>query len=136
MPSGEDSKPPSLLQRSRRVPVLILQSFQGLGLRFAGIFHTAKVSILQGVRWSAWRSLQQLERLFWHHRTSRKVVQAGVKGSATTTGVVPADSSRTSAGASRAMEQILKTIEEAYEAGTSERMGCLPCPIPVSICKS
>jgi len=136
MPSAEDSKPPGLLQRSRRLPALILQSVQGVGLRFAGIFQAAKGSILQGVRWSAWRSLQQLERLFWRHRTSRKVVQAGIKGSAATTGVVPADSSRTSAGASRAMEQILKTIEEAYEAGTSERMDCRPGPIPGPIRKS
>ena len=67
-----------------------------------------------------WRSLKTLEALFMRHRSSRHVTHNAVRGSAVTTGFIPADGSQTSAGASRNLQEILQIIDESLQAGISE----------------
>lgn len=104
----------------RRLPRLVLGSFHSMGLNLSKTFYSTKTLLARGLRWSAFRALQQAERLFLRNRTSRRGVQGGVKGSAITAGAIPGNSSRASAGAAKAMLEILETIDEAYETGHNE----------------
>jgi hypothetical protein len=69
-----------------------------------------------------WRSLKGLEALFMRHRSSRRLTQNAVRGSAVTTGFIPADGSQTSRGASDNLQEILQIIDDSLEAGISEGM--------------
>ncbi|KIW70390.1 hypothetical protein, variant [Phialophora macrospora] len=104
----------------RRLPTFAYRTVQRVGVGIGRFFQSCKDLLARGVRWSTWRTLQQTERLFWRNRTSRRGVRAGARSAAITTGAVPADSARTSAGASRAMVEILQTIEEAYDSGKGD----------------
>ena len=66
------------------------------------------------------RSLKGLEALFMRHRSSRQVTQNAVRGSAVTTGFIPAGGSQTSAGAFRNLQEILQIIDDSLQAGISE----------------
>jgi hypothetical protein len=110
------------LERSRQLFASAFQGIYGLGLKLAGFGRSVGRSFGGGVRWMGWRSLKGLEALFMRSRSSRRVTQNAVRGSAVTTGFIPADGSQTSAGASRNVQEILQIIDDSLQAGISEGM--------------
>lgn len=108
------------LERSRHLFASAFQVMHGLGLKFVGFGRSVGHSFGGGVRWLGWRSLRTLEALFMRHRSSRRVTHNAVRGSAVTTGFIPADVSQTSAGASRNLQEILQIIDESLQDGISE----------------
>ena len=64
--------------------------------------------------------MKGLEALFMRHRASRRATQGTVRGSAVTTGSIPADGSRVSADASENIQKISQIIGDSVETGIGE----------------
>ena len=110
------------LERLRQLFASAFQGLHGLGLKLVGLGRSVGRSFSWGIRRVGWWSLNGLETLFMRHRSSRRVTQNAVGGSAVSTGLIPADGSQTSAGASRNVQEILQIIDVSLQAGISEGM--------------
>jgi len=108
--------PAPLFARFSRVVGLITNRLSVVGLAI----HRGWTA---SMRWILVRSLQAFERLFLQSHTTRYSTRTVVRGSARGAGSVGKDASKTAAGASRNLDEIMGIVDRALSRGMDEG-GC------------